>query len=346
MEPINISERTVILVLKNDTFQAGHHLPGALSIFFHSLIIIIAALILISNLLTLIVIVKYRILRKTTNILIISLTLSDLLVGFHLPICYLKTLLHSPYRQFCVYCLAALSTNVLISILTLLGIAAERYLAIVYPLMYEVRMSAKIIISGAVAFWMYSIIHSSINWAPNDLAHLKVYYEQHHFTCQPKAIFEKWFTRSFLIHCCVVLVCCSFMYFRIYKTAVNHVHRMHENVCLKRSNRSTEEARECVDEQRNKGKKTENENGTDEEMECLQEGNKKTAITKSSSDSKEYRDGSNKSGEKALSKRWKGKVKAENRCLECRKHKIAKMTFYAIQPAFLVIPCSKLEHVH
>ncbi len=220
------STNSSILVVTNFS-KSEEEFPHGIKIFLFTLILIIALLIIGLNLLTIIVVVKYRILRKTTNILIISLTIADLLMGLHLAFCSSMEERKKSSKNLCLVCINEIATNLLTSLSTACGIAIERYLAIVHPFFFEVNITTKKIVFGAMLIWIYATIFANSNWISNKLAHQEDFVSYSRYSCRPIHVHEKWFDICILIHCLFILILCSYLYYKIYVVAVDHVERIH-----------------------------------------------------------------------------------------------------------------------
>ncbi|RWS16088.1 7 transmembrane receptor (rhodopsin family)-like protein 2 [Dinothrombium tinctorium] len=99
----------------------------------------------IGNLLTIVVFLQDRRLRKVTNFYIVSLAIADLLVGgLGIPSAILIRM-GIPRNAFntCLTMLSILLVICTISILNLVAVSLDRYWAILYPLNYHRRMSSE-----------------------------------------------------------------------------------------------------------------------------------------------------------------------------------------------------------
>ncbi len=339
-------------------------------IFILIIVIILAILILGSNSLTIFAVIKHKILWKTTNILIISLSISDLLVGIHLVVCSSIQAAFLSSKNVCLYCLNTVATNILISMLTACAIAAERYTAIVHPFFYEAKMSAKKMLWCAVFIWIYSIIFTNINWMSNKCADGELF--NFSYTHGPNVMHNLLFTVGFMVHCGVVLVLCSYLYYKIYRVAVDHLERIHGLVSRhkpfkkvnkecelhvlifnKRSNSSetkVDSLRDLPQQSADESdiQKLENYVGFAQfgKNVCgeLDDPSKMTKLKKID----EERDtmnvvdhGETENVPKRVKQAKKGKKEKDidrnqgyDKCLECRKHKIARMTFLVLVAMF------------
>nr|AKQ63019.1 orphan G-protein coupled receptor 19 [Platynereis dumerilii] len=131
---------------------------------FASLIIykIMAVFIAISNLMIIIAVLKYKNLRSSTNILIVSLALADLLncpslllarMHPYIPVAkyydiYIKIVICLPHALTCA--------SVSVSQATFVLLAIERWLAVTFPLKFKSLVTVKKIVIAVVVTWMYT----------------------------------------------------------------------------------------------------------------------------------------------------------------------------------------------
>ncbi|XP_013419282.1 D(1) dopamine receptor [Lingula anatina] len=155
---------------------AGHDpapspIPTGVRIFLGVLLSIIDLAVILGNLLVVIAILKFEQLRsKITNYFIVSLAISDMCVGvFVLPFAAIQDLLGNwPFGH---YCLTWVSFDVMMStasILNLLMIAVERYIAVTRPFHYHeivTNKTAGIMLGVAwIASGMVSFIPLQLEW--------------------------------------------------------------------------------------------------------------------------------------------------------------------------------------
>ena len=144
---LNVTDETTpyIAGLENPTFRSNLSLGVKIMTF------IISVPVIIGNTSTIIIILRYRWLRSKTNALIFSLCCVDLGVGIF-------TVLTYTVEWWNIFT-AGLWYS---SVLHLLVIAIERYVAIIYPLRYH-SLITKRVIGLLVAFaWFFAILTSSI----------------------------------------------------------------------------------------------------------------------------------------------------------------------------------------
>ncbi|KAK2163106.1 hypothetical protein LSH36_85g00030 [Paralvinella palmiformis] len=121
-------------------------------------IMILACFIIFGNSTTIYAVIRTKELRKMpTNIYVISLAVTDTLVGVFI-IC-LQSVQASTTNEVIIrnsiyWARAPYYTTVIASTCTLLAIAIDRYIAIVHPLFYKRRMTPKRAILVSVAIWI------------------------------------------------------------------------------------------------------------------------------------------------------------------------------------------------
>lgn len=94
---------------------------------------------LFGNLLVVASVIKYKSLCTTTNLFVVSLAVSDLLVCLSIPY-YITFYFDVPYmcdKYPCIVRYAITLYSMIVSVLTLIGVAVDRYLAVVHALTYN-----------------------------------------------------------------------------------------------------------------------------------------------------------------------------------------------------------------
>lgn len=107
---------------------------------------VIAVVAIIGNSIALAALYKEKALQTVTNCLIASLAIADLLVGIGIPF-YMLPLFGLPsefYSCLFVNCLIVILTGT--SVLNLLAVAVERYIAIKFPFWYHANFTFKVAI--------------------------------------------------------------------------------------------------------------------------------------------------------------------------------------------------------
>ena len=113
---------------------------------------LIALCIVIGNLTTVLVIATHRKLRCRKNALVGSLAVSDLCVGIHHTIYMTMYYLSKPTKQWNIG-LVLLVTNFSVSLLHIIFIGLERYIAIVKPLHYASLVSGRVTLAMVIVCW-------------------------------------------------------------------------------------------------------------------------------------------------------------------------------------------------
>uniref|UniRef100_A0A3Q3IK37 G-protein coupled receptors family 1 profile domain-containing protein n=1 Tax=Monopterus albus TaxID=43700 RepID=A0A3Q3IK37_MONAL len=129
--------------------------------------LIIAVLAIIGNFLVCLAITRNKKLRTVTNYFLVSLAVSDILVGLVAIPCAMLTDLGRPHHNLPL-CLVLLSMLMaLTSILSLLAVAAERYMAILLPFQYQHVMSPRNAHLALLVTWGLGAISGTVplmNW--------------------------------------------------------------------------------------------------------------------------------------------------------------------------------------
>ncbi|XP_019960033.1 adenosine receptor A1-like [Paralichthys olivaceus] len=107
--------------------------------------LIIAVLAIIGNFLVCLAVTRNKKLRTVTNYFLVSLAVADILVGLVAIPCAVLTDLGEPHHNMplCLVLLSILMVLTQSSILSLLAVAAERYMAILLPFQYQRMMSPR-----------------------------------------------------------------------------------------------------------------------------------------------------------------------------------------------------------
>ena len=130
----------------------------------HVTLPILSAVMLIGNGMLIYVMLKHKNLRTVTNYFVMSLAMSDGLMGsIIIPLLVAAeegALGSSPEVCLIVFCLGI--TQVLVSCLTLTSIALERYFAIVKPLKHHAWMTTRNAVIIIVCCWLYAVFVGSL----------------------------------------------------------------------------------------------------------------------------------------------------------------------------------------
>ncbi|XP_056157525.1 adenosine receptor A2b-like [Lampris incognitus] len=126
--------------------------------------ILIALLAITGNLLVCLAVTHNRKLRSVTNYFLVSLAIADILVGLLAIPCAVLTDLGRP-RHDLPLCLLLLSVLMMLtqsSILSLLAVAAERYVAILLPFQYQRIMSPRNARLALLFTWSLAVLSGSV----------------------------------------------------------------------------------------------------------------------------------------------------------------------------------------
>nr|XP_020471002.1 adenosine receptor A1-like [Monopterus albus] len=131
--------------------------------------LIIAVLAIIGNFLVCLAITRNKKLRTVTNYFLVSLAVSDILVGLVAIPCAMLTDLGRPHHNLplCLVLLSMLMALTQSSILSLLAVAAERYMAILLPFQYQHVMSPRNAHLALLVTWGLGAISGTVplmNW--------------------------------------------------------------------------------------------------------------------------------------------------------------------------------------
>lgn len=184
---------------------------------------IIFVVIISGNLLTLFAIALNRKLSSVTaNKFIYSLAITDLLVGLYIPyhVCffiYNDDLSHQKIPCLLMFIIPTFECSH--SICKLLTIAADRYIAILYPLHYNRYMTKRVVWSLIVGGWVFTIVLSTIpiywnNWEEDGTCDILKFFPEVYFNFLLTPLFG-------LIWITMLLV-----YVKIWKEAHKHAKRV------------------------------------------------------------------------------------------------------------------------
>ncbi|KAM3857123.1 adenosine receptor A1-like [Diretmus argenteus] len=124
----------------------------------------IALLAVIGNLLVCVAVTRNRKLRTVTNYFLVSLAVADILVGLLAIPCAVLTDLGRPHHDMplCLLLLSILMVLMQSSILSLLAVAAERYVAILLPFQYQRIMSPRNARLALITTWGVALVSGSV----------------------------------------------------------------------------------------------------------------------------------------------------------------------------------------
>ncbi|XP_066595260.1 histamine H2 receptor-like [Prorops nasuta] len=174
------------------------------------------------NILTILAITLNRKLRSITcNYFVLSLALSDLLVGLSLPYhiaFYIDNKL-STKRAACILRFVIISLACGGSIYNLVAISLDRYIAVVYPLKYSLCKTKRLIYIITIMGWVYTINVATIPFYWN------IFQEDH--PCELENVFSNHYTLAIIIPSfSIVWLSLLLSYCKIYKEARMHVDRL------------------------------------------------------------------------------------------------------------------------
>ncbi|XP_037617975.1 adenosine receptor A1-like [Sebastes umbrosus] len=126
--------------------------------------LVIAVLAIIGNFLVCLAVTRNKKLRTVTNYFLVSLAVADILVGLVAIPCALLTDLGRPRHNLplCLMLLSILMVLTQSSILSLLAVAAERYMAILLPFRYQRVMSPRNAQLALLVTWGLGAIFGSV----------------------------------------------------------------------------------------------------------------------------------------------------------------------------------------
>ncbi|XP_076358860.1 adenosine receptor A2a-like [Tachypleus tridentatus] len=124
----------------------------------------VAMIAVLGNSLILVVVYRFRWLRTITNMFVVSLAAADLLVGLNVPFYVLfyfdLPLVCNKYSCLFRYWFAIYASGC--SMLCLVGVAVDRYVAILHPLSYHRIMKSRCVSGYIAVVWVYMGVISSL----------------------------------------------------------------------------------------------------------------------------------------------------------------------------------------
>ncbi|XP_051732301.1 trace amine-associated receptor 13c-like [Ctenopharyngodon idella] len=123
----------------------------------------VALLTVCGNLLVIISVSHFKQLHTPANILILSLAVSDLLVGVFLMPLYLSWLIEScwiPGPVMCLFFKLMTCQVTSVSVHTVTLIAVDRFLALSYPFVYSEKISPTVICIATLCNWLFSLFYN------------------------------------------------------------------------------------------------------------------------------------------------------------------------------------------
>ncbi|CAH1776880.1 unnamed protein product [Owenia fusiformis] len=186
---------------------------------------LMSALIIFGNVLTLVVLCKFKSLYRITNAFIASLSIADMILGISLPQCafvnhtrLIRGLNENKYA--CLSCRYFNTLSASVSLFSITAIAVERYMAIMKPYFYTQYATRCRINTFAVAIWFYGLALQTIaffglqQWNPNTY-------------CSVITVLPNWaFNYIMLPHIIICIILSIGLYTCIFCTASRHRRRI------------------------------------------------------------------------------------------------------------------------
>ena len=155
---------------------------------------VITILILTDNSLTVFIIISNKSLRTNTNCFAVSLAVSDLLMGGIYPL--YNTLNYTHFADHlmeehyaCALCIYIIVTSAGASLLSLLAVSIDRYIAVLHPLRYKEVMTSSHIKIGIASLWIYmSLAALSVFYVYNN--NTIIYFDA---TCSMLNVIPRWY---------------------------------------------------------------------------------------------------------------------------------------------------------
>ena len=117
------------------------------SMFLLTMQLVIVALIIFGNTLTIVASVKFQFLRTVTNLFMVSLACSDLLLAFVLPLSavhrFTDVINVQIHIWICWLTTIGISSSAQCTLLTLLLIVIDRFISVIYPFRYDELMTRR-----------------------------------------------------------------------------------------------------------------------------------------------------------------------------------------------------------
>ncbi|KAM7375196.1 hypothetical protein PAMA_014333 [Pampus argenteus] len=186
--------------------------------------LIIAVLAIMGNFLVCLAVTRNKKLRTVTNYFLVSLAVADILVGLVAIPCAVLTDLGQPHHDLplCLVLLSILMVLTQSSILSLLAVAAERYVAILLPFQYQRVMSPRNAWLALLVTWGLAVIFGSVPFM--DWKRQPVGFDYCIFTC----VVDMSYIVYFNFFCCLLvpLVAMFVIYGHIFLTVRSQLRRI------------------------------------------------------------------------------------------------------------------------
>lgn len=183
-------------------------------------------LILCGNCLTIAAVQFSRRLRSVvSNLFVLSLAVSDLLVGLTLPY-HLAFYLDAKLGDSHWICIFKFFTNIFacsVSIWNLMAIAVDRYLAIVYPLHYSRWITKRVAVTVIIFGWTMGMVIGAIPLFWNNWATSK--------ECEFDEVLPPWYMAGIITPVfSVIWICMLTLYWRIWREAHKHAKQLRASI--------------------------------------------------------------------------------------------------------------------
>ena len=132
-----------------------------------TIILLLGAASLVGNILLIVTFCKCRFLRTISNVLLVNLALTAILMSvIVIPLWAVTTVAKSALFGDAICKMAAMIASILFinSILTLAGIAMDRYFIICFPFKYQIHGTMGKVLTYTISSWVYAIIMSMPPW--------------------------------------------------------------------------------------------------------------------------------------------------------------------------------------
>ncbi|XP_043280231.1 5-hydroxytryptamine receptor 1B [Venturia canescens] len=182
-------------------------------------------IIVVGNILTILAVRLTRKLRQvSSNLFVLNLAISDLMVGFtliyHLAFYMYKSL--GEHKPTCIlrFVIATLACS--LSLYSLMTIAIDRYIGVMHPLKYAQHVTRVNVIIIIVVGWLNAIAISTVPifWNCFDEVH----------TCEFQTILPRDYATMILCPLvCLIWTSLFFLYWRIWRAAESHARRLRES---------------------------------------------------------------------------------------------------------------------
>ena len=129
-----------------------------------AILLTVMPVILGGNFMVTIAVIRFRKLRTSMNMLIASLAIADILVGFpSIPlyvVYYIKGEVLNKFKYLCLTRYASVVASMSGSIISLTFVSLDRYIAVIHPLKYPTLMTKRRVKFMLLGIWTYDIVFS------------------------------------------------------------------------------------------------------------------------------------------------------------------------------------------